>query len=238
MSKSAIIYARFSPRPNVEKRKNAKKVERKELSNIKQEERCRAYCKLYDYEVIKPYKDVALSGKDMERPGLQAALSHVCRIKGVLVVYSIDRFARSVIDGAKATQKLCKAGAEFVSITEHVDTTSPAGRCFFNILLAFSQMERERISERTKAAMLKYQSEGRIMSKRLPYGHQVDPDNPKRMVPEPYEQKTVRLMVGLKAQGWSFRRIAQYLVDTAHPPRTGRKWHHSTLKAILQRESQ
>lgn len=227
MTKPAIIYTRFSPRPNAAE----------DMSNVKQEERCRAYCEVYDYEVVKVYSDEALSGKNAERPGLQAALAHVCKIKGVLVVYSIDRFARSVIDGAKATQKLCKAGAEFVSITEHVDTTSPAGRCFFNILLAFSQMERERISERTKAAMLKYQAEGRIMGSRLPYGYIQNPADPKRMIPHLEEQKVIQSIFVLKKRGLGLTEISRRLMAHGYPPRTGRKWHCSTLKAIIARES-
>ena len=229
MTKQAIVYCRFSPRPNAAD----------DLSNDKQQGRCVAYCVAYNHEVAGIYRDDAISGKDSTtRPALQEALEHVCKIKGILIVYSIDRFARGVVDGCKGAERLRKAGAEFVSITEHVDTTTPAGRCFYSILLAFAQMERERIGERTKAAMLKYQAEGRVMSKRLPYGYKVDPTDATRMLPEPDEQRALKLMVDLADQGLGLREIARHLEAAGMFPRTDRKWHHTTIRRILQRECQ
>ena len=227
--KSAIIYARFSDRPL------ASDCD----SNEKQEERCRAWCTCYNHPIAAVYKDDAISGKDADnRPGLQEALQHVCRIKGVLVVYSICRFARGVVDGCKGAERLRKAGAEFVSITEHVDTTTAAGRCFYSILLAFAQMERERIGERTKAAMLKYQAEGRVMSKRLPYGWCLDPTDAARMRPEPNECVAILIMLLMHQRGLGLRAIARRLEQEGHLPRTGSHWPHTTLRRIQSREQQ
>lgn len=226
--KPAIIYCRFSDRP----------LAADCDSNEKQEERCLSWCNCYNHPVEAVYRDDAISGKDADnRPALQEAMAHVCRVKGVLVVYSICRFARGVIDGCKGAERLRKAGAEFVSITEHVDTTTPAGRCFYSILLAFAQMERERIGERTKAAMLKYQGEGRIMSKRLPYGFRVDPADSSRMKRDTREQAAVAVMLQLRSQGFSLREIGRSLLARGLFPRQGRAWHHTTLRRILARDS-
>ena len=210
-NKQAIIYCRFSPRPR------AGECD----SNDKQEERARGYCKAYGFEVVSVYRDDAISGKQAEnRPGLQAALEHACKIKGVLVVYDISRFARGVIDGARAAERLNKAGAEFVSVTERIDTTTPTGRCFFTIMLAIAQMERERNNERTSKAMLYYQANGRRMSNRVPYGWKVDPFDDSLIIENPQEQRHIELMVGWNRDGAGPTEIARHLEAAGIRPHT------------------
>jgi site-specific DNA recombinase len=133
---------------------------------------------------------------------------------------------------------LRRAGAEFVSITEHIDTTTPAGRCFYTILLAFAQMEREKIGERTGTAMRKYQSEGRIMSKRLPYGWCLDPTDGTKMRPHPSEQRTIKVVLELAAQELSLKEIGLRLEQIQRFPRTGKKWRHSHIRRILNRAAE
>ena len=72
--------------------------------------------------------DAGISGKRADnRPGLIAALDSACQARGVLVVYSLSRLARSVRDTLDIAERLERAGADLVSLSEQIDTTS-AGR--------------------------------------------------------------------------------------------------------------
>ena len=87
-----------------------------------------------------------------ERQGLTDALGYL-RDGDTLVVWKLDRLCRSLPDLIKISEQIRTAGAQLVSITESIDTSTPAGRLYFNILGALGQMERELIQERVKAGL-------------------------------------------------------------------------------------
>lgn len=84
------------------------------------------------------------------RPELAAALSCL-RPGDVLTVYKVDRLARSLIDLLQIIERVAKAGASFRSLTEPIDTSSPAGRMTLQLLGAFAEFERAMIRERSMA---------------------------------------------------------------------------------------
>lgn len=88
------------------------------------------------------------SGGTMARPLLQHMLKSL-KPGDVVVVYKMDRIARSLRDLMEIQDRIHKAGADFKSLTEVIDTTSPAGRMIFQILGAFAEFERAIIRERT-----------------------------------------------------------------------------------------
>jgi site-specific DNA recombinase len=99
------------------------------------------------------YEDAGITGASMEkRPALEAAL---CAAKdgAVMVAYSLSRFARSTRDMLIIAERLKRQGADLVSLTESIDTTTATGRLVFTLLSALSQFERDLTSERTKAAL-------------------------------------------------------------------------------------
>jgi len=71
----------------------------------------------------------------------------------VLVVWKLDRMSRSLLHFSKLVLEFEERGISFRSITEHLDTSNPAGRLMVNILVSFAQYEREIIRERTKASL-------------------------------------------------------------------------------------
>ena len=88
------------------------------------------------------------SGGTMARPLLQKMLDSL-KPGDVVIVYKMDRIARSLRDLMEIQDRIHKAGADFKSLTEVIDTTSPAGRMIFQILGAFAEFERAIIRERT-----------------------------------------------------------------------------------------
>lgn len=91
------------------------------------------------------------------RPALEELLR--CLGPGdVLIVYKMDRLARSLKDLMRIAERVAAAGATMASLTEPIETTTPAGRMMFQILGAFAEFERNVIRERCmdgRAAALK-----------------------------------------------------------------------------------
>lgn len=99
-----------------------------------------------------------------ERQGLTDALGYL-RDGDTLVVWKLDRLCRSLPDLIKISDQIRTAGAQLVSITESIDTSTPAGRLYFNILGALGQMERELIQERVKAGLAAARRRGKVPGK-------------------------------------------------------------------------
>ena len=101
------------------------------------------------------------SGSHTNRPGLQEALSYM-RQGDVLVVWKLDRIARSLKHLLEIVAQLEERGIEFKSIQEQINTTTSHGRFFFNVMGALAQMERELIIERTQAGLAAARARGRL----------------------------------------------------------------------------
>ena len=110
------------------------------------------------------YEDMA-SGKNARRPGLKRALRRL-HPGDVLVVWKLDRLGRSVRDLITLVSELQARGVNFRSLTDSIDTSTPAGRFFFHVMSALAEMERELIVERTRAGLAVARAKGRIGGRR------------------------------------------------------------------------
>ena len=99
------------------------------------------------------------------RPGLKRALRRL-RAGDVLVVWKLDRLGRSVRDLITLVSELQARGVNFRSLTDSIDTSTPAGRFFFHVMSALAEMERELIVERTRAGLAAAREQGRIGGRR------------------------------------------------------------------------
>jgi len=100
------------------------------------------------------------SGAKKDRKGLETALSHL-RKGDVLTVWKLDRLGRSTIQLMLLLNQLHERGVEFKSLTEGIDTTTSFGRFFFTMSAALSQLERDRLIERTRAGLTAAKARGR-----------------------------------------------------------------------------
>ncbi|MDB5802710.1 MAG: hypothetical protein JWN73_32 [Betaproteobacteria bacterium] len=110
--------------------------------------------------------DEKRSGGNMQRPALHTMLDAL-QPGDVVMVYKLDRIARSLKDLLTIVDRIEAAGGKFASITEHIDTQSPTGRMIFQILGAFAEFERALIRERTMAGLAAAKSRG-VITTRLP----------------------------------------------------------------------
>ena len=102
-----------------------------------------------------------MSGKVADRPGLQKALEQL-RKGDTFVVWKLDRLGRSVKQLVDLVSGFEEQGINFVSLTDSIDTSTPAGRFFFHVMASLAEMERELTVERTRAGLGTARARGRI----------------------------------------------------------------------------
>jgi DNA invertase Pin-like site-specific DNA recombinase len=107
----------------------------------------------------------AASGGRWDRPELHRLLDHL-RNGDTVVVWKLDRLSRSLKDVLHIMERIRNAGAGFRSVTENIDTTTPAGRMMMQMVGAFAEFERAMIRERTSAGLAAARAEGRIGGRR------------------------------------------------------------------------
>ena len=110
------------------------------------------------------FEDTA-SGKNARRQGLRRAIRHL-KPGDSLVVWKLDRLGRSVRDLITLVSELQDKGIHFRSLTDSIDTSTPAGRFFFHVMSALAEMERELIVERTRAGLAAAREQGRVGGRR------------------------------------------------------------------------
>ncbi len=104
------------------------------------------------------YEDKA-SGRDMKRPGWQAAWKNL-RVGGLLVVCAIDRLGRDLIEVVRTVKELHERGCDIKVLSMDLDTRTPTGRLIFAIVAAMAQWERELTVERTRHGLAAARARG------------------------------------------------------------------------------
>ena len=121
----------------------------------------RRYCERMDWRIVQTYADKAISGATRERPALDAMLADASAKKfDVLVVWKIDRLARSTQHLLEILNLLRSNHVDFCASTQGIDTTTAHGRMLFTFLGAISEFERELIAERVTAGIARAKQNG------------------------------------------------------------------------------
>jgi DNA invertase Pin-like site-specific DNA recombinase len=107
----------------------------------------------------------AASGGRWDRPELHRLLDQL-REGDTLVVWKLDRLSRSLKDVLHIMERITRAGAGFRSLTEAIDTTTPAGRMMMQMVGSFAEFERAMIRERTSAGLAAARAAGRVGGRR------------------------------------------------------------------------
>lgn len=156
------------------------------------------------------------TGTFRERPELAACLRTV-RKGDTLVVWKLDRLARSVKDLVEIVHDLNQRGIGFRSLTEAIDTTSSGGRLVFHIFGALAEFEHSLIRERTIAGLVAARARGRkggrkpVMSKadtRKAAAMLSDPAITKAEIAKHFQVSRVTLNAALAREGFDSSRLA------------------------------
>ena len=195
-----------------------------------QEARARAWAVGNGWQVVAVHVDAGISGKrTSNRPELAAAVARACAERGALVVYSLSRLARSTRDAIDLAARLEKSGADLVSLSEQLDTTSAAGKMLFRMLAVLAEFERDLVSERTRGAMSYKRSQGERLGQ-IPFGSRLAADG-SHLVADPAELATLADLRALRAAGLSWQGVADTLNARGIPTKTGKAWSWQTARA-------
>ena len=195
-----------------------------------QRAKVRAWASLNDAQLVAEYADEGLSGKRADRPGLVAAIAHAKREGAALVVYSLSRLSRSTLDTLQLTADLERAGCDLVSLSEKLDTSTPAGRVVFRVLAVLGEFEREQVAERTRGAILHLKAKGQRYGS-IPHGFR---DEGGQLVKDAREAEVVRLVQSLRERGLSLRKISDELAARGAFNREGRPFNHNSINSMLR----
>lgn len=127
----------------------------------------REYCERRSWNLVGEYVDQGVSGSKDSRPELNRLMvdAHK-RSFDVVAVWKFDRFARSVSHLLRALDTFKALGIEFVSLSESLDTATPAGRMVFTVLGAVAELERSLIAERVRSGMRNARAKGRRLGRK------------------------------------------------------------------------
>jgi len=117
-------------------------------------------CHRRGWMICELYED-HISGSKDSRPGLDALMAAARKNKfDAVLVWRFDRFARSLTHLLSALEIFRTHGIDFISYTEQIDTTSPAGKLLFSLLGAIAEFERSLIRDRVKAGVARAKENG------------------------------------------------------------------------------
>jgi DNA invertase Pin-like site-specific DNA recombinase len=121
----------------------------------------REYCERRGWTVGGEYIDSGISGAKEKRPELDRLMADAHRRRfDAVIVWKFDRFARSVSHLLRALETFNALGIAFVSLSESLDTSTPAGKMVFTVLGAVAELERSLIAERVRAGLRNARAKG------------------------------------------------------------------------------
>lgn len=195
-----------------------------------QKAKIEAWCLANDFELVEVYCDKGISGTKSNRPELLAALKQTTK-DTALVCYSLSRLTRSTKDMLQLSEELNKRGANLVSLTEKIDTTTAAGKMLFRMLAVLNEFERDQVAERTRSA-LSHKKDNLEAYNHPPYGFQREGD---KFVKDVGESQVIALIQRKRAQGASIRAIAEELNRKGIKPKKAAQWNPSSVHKVLKR---
>jgi DNA invertase Pin-like site-specific DNA recombinase len=126
----------------------------------------RQFAEARGWQIAGEYIDAGVSGAKDSRPELNRLMAdaHKRRFE-VVCVWRFDRFARSVSHLLRALETFKALGIEFVSYSEQMDTSTPAGKMVFTVLGAVAELERSLIAERVRAGLRNARAKGKRLGR-------------------------------------------------------------------------
>ena len=224
----AIGYLRVSTRAQAEQG----------LSLEAQQTRIEAQAIIDDLTIISVIEDPAASARSMNRPGLHTVINAVQAGRtDVVLVADLSRFTRSIVDLGRMLEILENAprasggtGVTLISATDHFDTHTAQGRFARNLMVLYSEFEREMISERTQRIMDDLQAQGKSTGN-PPRGYGVDHHG--YLVPDAKERHILEIAEAMRNEGLTYAEIADRLTDMGYVTRRGTQWsRQAAFKAI------
>jgi len=205
------------------------------LSIASQERRIKNYCELNDLNLIEILKDenvsagIPLSERKAGGRLLELTKEHPYAV----VAIKLDRLFRDAHDCLGVTKDWEKRDNSLILMDLGMDTTTAMGRAFLTNAATYAELEKNLISERTKAALTQIKIDGGVLGAPK-YGWEKSEDldkfGRKKLVPNSEEMKVLYECKALRALGLTYQQIADKFNDEGKPTKRGGRWHPSTVR--------
>jgi len=194
--------------------------------------RARARAALEGWDIKEVYNLSGVSGKSVkEHAECQRMMADIQRKHIQVLLFSkLARLARNTIELLEFSKYFETHGADLVSMSEKIDTSSPAGRLFFTIIAAMATWEREEIGERQIASVLTRAKLGKTINGSAPYGYQWQN---RELVIHSQEAPIRRRAYELFLQYMRKGTVAKLLNAEGHRTRSGALFSDTQLGRIL-----
>lgn len=201
-----------------------------------QERKCKAAIESKGWIYTQTYTDPGVSGRTMNRQGLQKMLKAIDNGEiNAVVIYKLDRLSRKQRDTMTLIEDVfLNKQIILSSLSETLDTSTPWGRAMIGILSSFNQMESETIQARTHMGRKAKLSKGGYAGGKPPIGYKAVNGE---LVIVPEEAEIVRLVFELRQkENMTLIAIAEELNRRGYRTKKGGTFQHSSVQTILNNE--
>jgi len=191
------------------------------------------YAKAYGFEIGLWFVDAGISGATLDRPGLSDLLSSSLSHSFTAVITAkMDRVARDLMAQLWIEKELLKAGVEIISVAEPFRSQDATNRLFRQIIGAFAEFEKARITDRLSGGRIAKARQGGYAGGRAPMGYGALRGSHTLTV-APEQAATVRQVFALRSTGKTLRSVASELNAMGAKTHEGKLWHASQVRRVL-----
>lgn len=191
-----------------------------------------AYCEQHHFVIVKTYIDEAKSATTDRRPAFQQMIhDSSSRLFNILLVHKLDRFARNRYDSAVYKRELKKNGVIVYSVLENLDD-SPESIMMEAVLEGMSEYYSQNLAREVMKGLRETALQCKHTGGKPPLGYDVDPLT-KRLVINPEEAETVKLIFSMYSRGCGYSSILDKLHALGRKTKSGNEFQKNSLYSIL-----
>ncbi|MCK4395239.1 recombinase family protein [candidate division WOR-3 bacterium] len=196
------------------------------------EERAKSYAKAKGWIVKETYKLVTSGKSVMKHPETKRMLNDIKEgeIQGI-IFSNLSRIARNTKELIEIAEIFHKTNADLISLTENIDTSTPAGNLLFTLSAALSQWEREEISSRVKASVKTRAKMGKSLGGQAPFGYEWL--NKEQLVINKDEAPIVKEIYNTFLCKKRLRTTARIINKEGYRTKKGKTWTATSIHRLL-----
>jgi len=189
------------------------------------------YSKAFGFTIDKNINDFGISGSEFDRKGLNEIKDGIVNKSfSQLIIYSISRLGRSMIETISLLNELTDNGINVISLKENLDLSTPSGKMISQIFSVLAEYE---LNNLRKLVSDNLQSKKRNAIKYTKSVLGFDFHNRKMVINEK-EQKLIRKMFKMYESGFGYTEISNHLNKQGHKIKNGNPFSRSYVRNILQ----
>ena len=191
-----------------------------------------------NWQVVDRYIDEGITGTSAKkRPSFMKMLSDAkCGKFDLIVTREVCRFARNTVDTLQLTRELRNFGVEVFFVSDNIWTMDGDGELRLSIMATMAQEESRNISENTRWGVVRRFENGKMIVNHNKFMGYTKNENGDLVIVQE-EAEIVRLIFRLYLEGYSAKKISQYLEENGIKTATGQdKWYDSVIFKMLRNE--